>query len=227
MGMDSLINAFAYLRVSGKAQVGGDGFPRQRAAINSYALAHGITIIRWFEERGISGSRDLDNRPALRDLMIALHSNGTKTVLIEKLDRLARDLMVQETIIGDLRKNGFELLSVAEPDLCSDDPSRKLVRQVFGAISEYERSMIVLKLRGARERSRAKNGRCEGRKPYGHTPEETAVIRRMHELRGQGLNDVQIADTLTNSGLRPRKAAAWSSAVVGRILERLVAAGSR
>ena len=59
-------------------------------------------------------------------------SNGTKLVLVEKLDRLARDLMVQETIIGDLRKNGFDLISVMEPDLLQDDPSRKLMRQIFG-----------------------------------------------------------------------------------------------
>jgi hypothetical protein len=38
-------------------------------------------------------------------------------VIIEKLDRLARDLMVRETITADLRKYGFELVSVAEPDL--------------------------------------------------------------------------------------------------------------
>jgi hypothetical protein len=34
--------------------------------------------------------------------MTALHANGVKTVIIEKLDRLARDPMVQETIIADL-----------------------------------------------------------------------------------------------------------------------------
>jgi hypothetical protein len=51
--------------------------------------------------------------------------------VIEKLDRLAHDLTMQETIIGDLRKLGIELVSVAEPDLCSDDPRRKLVRQIF------------------------------------------------------------------------------------------------
>ena len=45
-------------------------------------------------------------------------------VIIEKLDRLARDLMVQETIIADLRKHGFELVSVAEPDLMANDPTR-------------------------------------------------------------------------------------------------------
>ena len=60
-------------------------------------------------------------------------SNGTKLVLVEKLDRLARDLMVQETIIGDLRKNGFDLISVMEPDLLQDDPSRKLMRSSSAA----------------------------------------------------------------------------------------------
>jgi hypothetical protein len=38
-------------------------------------------------------------------MMTALHSNGVKLVMIEKLERLARDPMIQETIIGDLRKN--------------------------------------------------------------------------------------------------------------------------
>ena len=56
--------------------------------------------------------------------------------------------MVQETIVADLLKSGFELISACEPDLCSDDPSRKLVRQVFGAIAEYDRAMTVPKLRG-------------------------------------------------------------------------------
>lgn len=50
-----------------------------------------------FSEEGISGTTDLENRPALMDLLEALAANGTKLLLIEKLDRLARDLMVQET----------------------------------------------------------------------------------------------------------------------------------
>lgn len=218
--MPAQTKCFAYLRVSGKGQIDGDGFPRQRAAIEQYAKAHGLKVARWFEEQGVSGTKDLENRPALQELMIALHSNGTRTVIIEKLDRLARDLMVQETIIGDLRKSGFELISVCEPDLCSDDPSRKLIRQVFGAISEYERSMIVLKLRASRERARIRDGRCEGRKPFGYTVNEQATIARMRELREQGRNDLQIAAQLTAEGLKPRKADSWSSAVVARILYR-------
>ena len=80
--------------------------------------------------------------------------------------------MVQETILADLKKYGFELVSVMEPDLCQGDPTRTLMRQLMGAVAQYEKAMIVLKLRGARERKKARTGRCEGRKPFGHYPVE-------------------------------------------------------
>ena len=82
--------AFGYLRVSGRGQLDGDGFIRQRETIEKYALSNGITIERWFEEKGICGENELDDRPALQGLIAALYSNGTRLVLIEKLDRLAR-----------------------------------------------------------------------------------------------------------------------------------------
>jgi len=210
--------AFAYLRVSGKGQVKGDGFPRQLAAIRQYAKAHGIRIKKVFREEGVSGAKELANRPALSELMGALHSNRTRLVLVEKLDRLARDLMIQETIIGDLRKHGFELISAAEPDLLKDDPTRKLMRQVFGAIAEYEKTMIVVKLRAARERKRARTGRCEGRKPFGFYPGENRTIERMRTLRRDGAGYQRIAEALDSEGLPTRKGSPWQPASVRRIL---------
>src|SRR5712664_2718413 len=100
--MENNKKAFGYLRVSGKAQVDGDGFPRQREAIERWASAHGVTIVKWFEERGVNGS--LLERPALSEMMVALMSNGVRLVIVEKLDRLARDQMVQETIVQSLLK---------------------------------------------------------------------------------------------------------------------------
>jgi len=49
--------------------------------------------------------------------------------------QLARDLMVLKTSVGDLRKSGLELVSVMEPDLCSDDPTRTLLRRFMGGIA--------------------------------------------------------------------------------------------
>src|SRR5690242_10226379 len=93
--------AFAYCRVSGKSQVTGDGFPRQLAAIRKYASEHAIRIVQVFEERAIRGAESWENRPAWSAMVQNL--NGARTIIIERLDRLARDLMVQEHIIADLR----------------------------------------------------------------------------------------------------------------------------
>jgi hypothetical protein len=61
------------------------------------------------------------NRPAWVEMIGGILSNGIRTIIVEKLDRLARDLMIQEHIIQDLGKRGIKLISVTEPDLCSDD----------------------------------------------------------------------------------------------------------
>ena len=148
----------------------------------------------------------------------ALAANGTKLVLIDQLNRLARDLMVQETIIGDLRKRGFDLISVTEPDLLQDDPTRILMRQIFGAIAQYEKAMIVAKLRAARQRMKAKVGRCEGRKPYGETDAERAVIARMRQMRTEGMSHRAIADALTSESVSARLAQRWHTTQVQRIL---------
>jgi len=210
--------AFSYLRVSGKGQLEGDGFTRQREAIELYAKANDIEIIRTFEEEGVSGKTDLENRPALTDLIASLDVNSTKLVLVERLDRLARFLTVPESILQDLKRRQFDLVSVTEPDLCSDDPTRTLMRQVLGAFSEYERSMIVLKLRGARQRMKKKSGRCEGRKPYGRTQTERETIERMKTLRVGRYSYEQIAAALDGEGLPPRSGRAWNAIVVNRIL---------
>lgn len=212
--------AFGYIRVSGKGQLDGDGFARQRTAIKAYAERQGIKIAEWFEERGVSGTKEMEDRPALQEMLVALLSNGVRTVIIEKLDRLARDLMVQEAIIRDFKQKGFEIISVAEPDLCSDDPSRKLMRQMFGAIAEYEKTMIVAKLKAARQRVKAKTGKCEGRKFFGETETEQATIVRMRELASQKLNYTQIANALNVEGLKTQTGSKWFPATVSRTLAR-------
>lgn len=127
--------AYAYLRVSGKGQVKGDGFPRQLQAIKNYATEHDLRVVQVFREEGVAGNKESMDRPAWAEMMTALLGNGVKTIIIEKLDRLARDLMVQELTIADLAKNGITLISVAEPDLMANDPTRILMRQLMGAVA--------------------------------------------------------------------------------------------
>lgn len=213
-----MTKALAYLRVSGKGQLEGDGFPRQTLAIQQYAKANRIEVVRVFREEGVSGKNDLEQRPALQALLEALHSNGVRLVLIEKLDRLARDLMVQESVLADFQRSGFEIRSVLEPDLCSDDPSRKLMRQILGAFAEYERRMIVTKLRCARQRRKAKTGRCEGQLPFGSSADEQQTVVRMRELRQKGRSYAAIANQLDAEGHHTRRGGRWNPVVVNRVL---------
>lgn len=215
-----MTKAFAYLRVSGMGQVEGDGFDRQSKAIQRFAAASGMEIADTFREEGVSGTKDLENRPALQDLLLAMDNGEVRTVLIERLDRLARDLMVQETILGDLRKRGITVISVAEPDLCSDDPSRKMMRQIFGAIAEYDRAMIVLKLRGARQRKKAKDGRCEGAKAFGTSDNHRPTVERILSLRSAGMAVDTIAETLNVEGLKSKTGGKWYGSSVRNVLMR-------
>jgi len=215
-----MTKAFAYLRVSGKGQVKGDGFPRQLQAIKAYATAHEFKIVEVFREEGVTGTMESMVRPAWSTMISALHSNGTKTVIIEKLDRLARDLMVQEATIADLHKGGFTLISVAEPDLMASDPTRILMRQMMGAVAQYDKTQIVLKLRAARVRKRLAFGRCEGRKPFGRDLQERSVLDRINALRAQGVAFDKIASQLNSEGVPTRTGRPWHGIVINRILSR-------
>jgi len=207
---------FAYLRVSGAGQVEKDGFTRQEKAITDYARAHKYRLQTIFKDEGVTGT--IEDRPALAQLMVSLEQNGhgIKTVIIERLERLARDLMVQEAIIRDFADKGFNLISVAEgPDLSGQDPTRKLIRQLFGAIAEYDKTMTVLKLRAARERQRQKIGKCEGRKGYRDSQRGRAILYKIRALRrtkirGKRRTWQQVADKLNEEDIPTLHGKQWT-----------------
>lgn len=212
--------AYAYLRVSGIGQVDGDGFTRQLEAIQRHSATQGIEILKVYRDEGVSGTRELTDRPALVDLLLAIEDGDVRIVYIERLDRLARDLMTQQNILRDLKRKEITIISVAEPDLCSDDPSRVLMRQIFGAIAEYDRRMIVLKLRGARQRMKARTGRCEGAKAFGHAEGHQATIERIRSLRAAGMAVDKIALALNVEGLVSKSGGKWYGSSVRNVLLR-------
>ena len=173
-----MTNAVAYLRVSGKAQVHGDGFPRQRATVERFARAKRLTLVGEFRDEGVKGATDLEHREGLATLLDTIESDGVRTVLVERADRLARDLMVSEIILGQFRDLGVRVITAdsgVDLTVSDEDPTRTLIRQVLGAVAQFEKSVIVLKLRAARDRVRKSNGRCEGR--------STVLARRSTPVR--------------------------------------------
>lgn len=222
-------NAYAYLRVSGRGQIDGDGLPRQRQAIATYAAARGITLAGEYRDAGISGTNELAHRPGLAALLDAVETSGVRTIIVERADRLARDLIVGEIILADLRKAGVSVWSAeggVDLTVADDEPTKRLIRQILGAVAEYDKSVLVLKLRAARRRIKAKTGRCEGRKPYGERPGEADAIARMVALRVKPRNVPRrgykrIADALQAEGYPTRSGKPWTASTVHTILSRI------
>ena len=160
--------AVAYYRTSSAANVGEDkdSLRRQQEAVEAYARREKIEIVASFYDPAVSGADPLDARPGFRDLLARVAANGVAVVLVEDPTRFARDLAVQMTGHDLLREHGVELVPANAPDFFREDtPTAIFVRQVLGAAAQFEKATLVAKLRAARERKRAKTGRCEGRKP--------------------------------------------------------------
>ncbi len=166
--------AAAYYRTSSAANVGGDkdSLRRQKEAVGSYAERHGVEVVAEFYDAAVSGANAIDERPGFVELLERLEGNGVELVLVEDATRFARDLAVQLAGHELLKSYGVELVPVNAPDLFREDtPTAVLVRQVLGAISQFEKAQLVIKLKVARDRKSAKAGRrVEGRKPV---PSET------------------------------------------------------
>jgi DNA invertase Pin-like site-specific DNA recombinase len=129
--------------------------------------------------------------------------------------------MVQEAVVADFDKHGLTLVSVSEPDLMANDPTRILLRQMLGAVAQYDKTQIVMKLRVARERKRLQNGRCEGRKPFGTRPGEVELLERMRGMRRAGMSFDRIAATLNAEGVVTRTSGKrWRGGAVNQILNR-------
>jgi DNA invertase Pin-like site-specific DNA recombinase len=219
--------AVSYLRVSGKGQIDGDGFDRQRDAIALFAKRNGFELLDEYRDEGVSGTKELADRPGLAALLDRLESNGVRVVLVERADRLARDLMVNEVIVDQFTRAGARVLTADGADLTTadGDPTRTLIRQVLGAVAQFEKSVVVLKLRAARDRIRRRTGRCEGRKPFGSSPAEAAAVERIRQLRRKPIGESRlsvaaIANRLNEEGVATRQGGPWRPSTVHAILQR-------
>src|SRR5205807_9208055 len=142
----------------------------------------------------------LDSRRGLFDALEAISAGQGGGLVIYRLDRLARDLVLQEQLLADVRRMGAEVHSTSAGEAGyladdPDDPSRALIRQILGAVSQYERAMIRLRMRSGRQRKAARGGYAGGRPPYGWRAEgrelvadadEQATLARIRELRAAG-----------------------------------------
>lgn len=230
----------AHLRVSTKGQQDGYGFDVQRDAVERWAKTNGHRIVRWTQDVYTGkndGDGELVGRTGLADALEALNADEADGVVFPRLDRLARALIVQETVIEQILAMDKVAASTvpAENDQLNDDPTRVLVRQILGAVAQYDRAMIVLRLQAGRRRKAEDGGYAYGSPRFGYRsekrtrgsrvesvlvedPAQQDTIARMRELRAEGLSLRQVAATLNEEQRPAKRGGTWHPRTVATAL---------
>ena len=220
--------ALGYARVSTMEQLKGLGLEIQEAAIKACAQREGLRLVgQPYRDEGISGANGLDTRHGLKAAFAALGAGDADCLVVYRLDRLARDLILQETWVERLREQGTPVVSATEVVDCdTDDPTRVLIRQVLGAISQYDRAVIRGRMESGLEAKRAAGGFCGGRPPYGFraenrelvvNPDEQKVIALARTLSKQGKSLRQIIAVFDAQDIKPREGT-WRPTSISRLL---------
>jgi DNA invertase Pin-like site-specific DNA recombinase len=196
-----MTKAIAYLRTSSATNVGADkdSEKRQRVAIEAYAATAGIEIVDTFYDAAVSGADPVTERAGFIAMLDRIAGNGVRTILVESPDRFARDLTVQLTGEAHLKGLGVSLIPTTAPDYFTQDtPTATLIRQVLGAVAQFEKATLVAKLRAARDRKAQETGKCGGRRTLAQERPETVTLAL--SLREQGLKLWEIAAELAAAG---------------------------
>ena len=223
-----------YCRVSTDNQKEEGTIEIQKEALREYARENGFELVKIFCDEGVSGG--LEDRPGLAELFSFLErEKEVEGVLIYKLDRLARDLYIQEHLIKKLEGLDRKLLSIKEPNLESSDPMRKAFRQFMGIVSELEKAFITMRLTGGRINKARKGGYAGGAAALGYRAEEKELridpahaetvkaIFRMKRYQRKSLGE--IARELNKKGIPTARGGSWYAGTVKYILENPIYKG--
>lgn len=224
-GKAKRLEAIGYLRTSSATNVGErkDSEARQRKAIESFGKSAGYVIVDWFYDAAVSGGDPIETRPGFAAALARIAGNGVRTIVVETANRFARDLMVQEVGFAMLRDLGVTLIAADSPSSFLDDgPTSKLIRQILGAVAEFDKAMTVAKLKGARDRARRQRGKCEGRKSYAEREGGQELIATAQELHtnpyGRAPSLRKVAAALAERGFVTRTGKHYSASAVASML---------
>ena len=199
---------FAYTRVSSVGQNDGHGPERQLQEIQRFAKQRRWKIVGQFHDSHTGTEAE---RPEFTKMLVALKSNGTRTVIVERLDRFAREIGVQIALFATLQREGITLFEAATgrdvTAALEADPMSKAMLNIQACFHQAEKELLVQKLRKARDAEREEHGRCEGRAPFGTLDGEQEIVDLIRKLRrkpkGKKQRTLQeIADELNRLGTK-------------------------
>jgi len=176
------LKAVAYIRVSTKEQ----DEEVQKKAIMEFAKQRNIEIVKWYVDKGESGSKPFKSRPNASRLLEELDSIKPDCIVAWSLDRLGRTMLDTLNTVIELEGKGYKVITVKEEWLQTlDDNIRKLVLGILSWVAEFERKRIR-----ERQEEAWKQGKQKGRPPKLRDEELLAYIKKYPTLSLRAITDL-------------------------------------
>jgi DNA invertase Pin-like site-specific DNA recombinase len=178
-----------YARVSTDAQT----TENQLAELRAVAGRHGWLITSEFVDRGVSGAKSRSERPAFDRMLKAAARKEFDVIAAWSVDRLGRSLQNLVEFLSEIHSKRVDLY-LHQQGLDTTTPAGKALFQMCGVFAEFERAMIVERVKAGLARAKAsgtKSGKAIGRPRVSST-----VERQITAARSKGMGMLKIAKTL-------------------------------
>jgi DNA invertase Pin-like site-specific DNA recombinase len=177
------MRAALYLRVSTDGQT----CENQERELRASAARMGHEVVAVYRDDGISGARGRDRRPGFDALHRDIARRKFDLVMAWSVCRLGRSLRDLLSLLEDMRAKNVDLF-LEKQGLDTSTPSGRLMFQMVGAFSEFERAMIQERVKSGMQRARA-NGKHIGRPPMDPALREK-IIAALNEPGRPGIRKI-------------------------------------
>jgi DNA invertase Pin-like site-specific DNA recombinase len=199
-----------------------------RKAATKVRIVHGVID---GDEKSTSGRSTIDERPGLLEALEWLNSGRADGILAPNMDRLARELTVQEAVMSYVWALGGRVFTADDGEQLEDDPRdpmRTAMRQMRGVFHQLDRAMIVKRLSEGREAKGVRGGYAFGAPRYGQRAKDKQLVSDSTEARNkalmkrwrteEGLSYSAIAERANAEGIAAKRGGRWHATTVQRLL---------
>ncbi|MCZ7522781.1 recombinase family protein [Bacillus pacificus] len=215
-----------YIRVSTEEQAN-EGFSlgAQEDCLKQYANAKGYEVYDIYVDEGYSG-KDY-NRPEIQRLFKDLYQEKFTGILVKSVDRISRRVSDVTKLIDDVLAPRKCCVLVSDNNLDSSTTGGTAFIQLLATFAEYERSMIVQRVKSGMSK-RAELGYWNGGRVLGYdvknkelkiNKEEAEIVRKVFDLRVEGKGYKSIAVILNQQGFKTKRGRLFSIGTIKTILE--------
>ena len=238
---------YCLYRVSTKGQVDKDDIPMQKTSCREFAERNGWTILKEFQEKGVSGFKvSASNRDAIQDLKTAAEKKEFDVLLVFMFDRIGRIDDETPFVVEWFIKHGIEVWSVNEGEQRMDNHVDKLMNYIrfWQANGESQKTSARVK---TRLNQMTMDGKFTGGvAPFGYkliksgevnkrgkelmdiviNDDEAPIVRKIFDMTiKEGYGSYRMAEYLNSHGVRTHNSSKFQCNTVNRILKNKLYCG--